>query len=137
MSLGQRLKEARTKKGLTQDEAAKRLGITFQALSNYERDVRDPDTTLLKNMAELYSVSTDYLLDLPFIPIVLREDSGEALNTVYAALAEDHELLAFWDELVKRDDLQIMLKQVKDLSPEAIRRIIRYIKIVEDEEVQE
>lgn len=62
MSLGNRLKEARKQKNLTQNNAAKQLGITFQALSNYERDARDPDTTLLKKMAELYDVTTDQLL---------------------------------------------------------------------------
>ena len=64
MSLGKRLKVARLNKGLTQGEAAKHLGITFQALSNYERDVRDPDTKLLKSMAELYGVSADALLQI-------------------------------------------------------------------------
>jgi len=43
------------------------LGITFQALSNYERGLRDPDTELLAKLAELYSVSTDYLLGLTII----------------------------------------------------------------------
>ncbi len=43
MSLGKKLREARNNKGLTQEEAAKRLGITFQALSNYERDVSSLD----------------------------------------------------------------------------------------------
>lgn len=38
--------------------------IRFQALSNYERDVRDPDTKLLKSMAELYGVSADALLQI-------------------------------------------------------------------------
>lgn len=64
MSLGKRLKVARLNKGLAQEEAAKHLGITFQALSNYERDVRDPDTKLLKSMAELYGVSADALLQI-------------------------------------------------------------------------
>ncbi|MGI6491494.1 MAG: helix-turn-helix domain-containing protein [Pelotomaculum sp.] len=64
MSLGKRLKEARTNKGLTQEEAAKHLRITFQALSNYERGVRDPDTDLLKSIAALYGVTADYLLGL-------------------------------------------------------------------------
>lgn len=62
MSLGKRMREARIDKGLTQEEAAKHLGITFQALSNYERDIRDPDTDLLKSIADLYEVTTDYLL---------------------------------------------------------------------------
>lgn len=69
MSLGKRLKVARLNKGLTQEEAAKHLGITFQALSNYERDVRDPDTKLLKSMAELYGA-----------PLVSSTFSGETFS---------------------------------------------------------
>lgn len=80
MSLGKRLKVARLNKGLTQKEAAKHLGITFQALSNYERDMRDPDTKLLKSMAELYGVSADALLQIkpdPIETIAAHHDSEE------------------------------------------------------------
>ncbi len=40
----------------------KKLGVTNGALSGYERNYRDPDTNMLKQMAELYEVSLDYLL---------------------------------------------------------------------------
>jgi transcriptional regulator with XRE-family HTH domain len=63
-NLGSRLSKARIGKGLTQENVAKILGITYQALSNYERGARDPDTELLAKLAELYSVSADYLLGL-------------------------------------------------------------------------
>ncbi|MBL3649535.1 helix-turn-helix domain-containing protein [Bacillus sp. RHFS10] len=63
MTLGQRLKEARLKAGYkSQTEAAKKLGITSQVLSNYEGGRRDPDTQTLKALAELYNVSADHLL---------------------------------------------------------------------------
>ncbi|HBV95644.1 MAG TPA: hypothetical protein DEF36_01140 [Desulfotomaculum sp.] len=62
MSLGERLKKSRQEKGLTQVEAARALGITNTALSNYERGERDPDTSLLKRLSELYGVTADYLL---------------------------------------------------------------------------
>ncbi len=62
MALGERLKKARNNKGLTQIEAAKKLGVTNGALSGYERNYRDPDTNMLKQMAELYEVSLDYLV---------------------------------------------------------------------------
>jgi transcriptional regulator with XRE-family HTH domain len=62
MTLGDRLKKSRMQKGLTQVQTAKILGIANTALSNYERGERDPDTTLLKRLSELYGVSTDYLL---------------------------------------------------------------------------
>ncbi|RND00236.1 helix-turn-helix domain-containing protein [Lysinibacillus halotolerans] len=62
MTLGERLKEARKLKGFTQIEAATKLGITNGALSGYERNYRDPDTEMLKKLANLYEVSTEWLL---------------------------------------------------------------------------
>lgn len=60
-SLGARLKFARDKKRLTQEAAAKVLGITNGTLSGYERNYRDPDTTMLAKLANLYGVTTDFL----------------------------------------------------------------------------
>lgn len=81
MSLGERLKNARTKKDYTQEHAANLLGITFQALSNYERGVRDPDPEMLKKMADLYNVSTDWLLG--------RTNNRSGIHTQAAHMAED------------------------------------------------
>lgn len=61
MSLGERLREAREKKGFTQIFVAKQLGITNTALSNYERGERDPNTSLLYTLAGFYNVSIDWL----------------------------------------------------------------------------
>lgn len=62
MSLGERLKEARKNKKITQMEAASKLGVTNGALSGYERNYRDPDTEMLKKLANLYGVSIEWLL---------------------------------------------------------------------------
>ncbi|WP_404978129.1 helix-turn-helix domain-containing protein [Bacillus licheniformis] len=81
MSLGKRLKEARERCGLSQKQAAQKLNITNKALSTYERDFRDPDTGTLKRLAELYNVSTDYLLDRkPNKTSKLDETVNEALE---------------------------------------------------------
>ena len=62
MSLGTRLRNEREKRNWSQMTVAKKVGITNAVLSNYERDHRDPDTETLKRLAELYEVTTDYLL---------------------------------------------------------------------------
>ncbi|MEK4563737.1 helix-turn-helix domain-containing protein [Alkalihalobacillus sp. FSL R5-0424] len=64
MTLGQRLKIARIKSNLKQNEAASKINISGNVLSTYERDIRDPDTQTLKKLAELYNVSADFLLDI-------------------------------------------------------------------------
>ncbi|MNW48781.1 HTH-type transcriptional regulator ImmR [compost metagenome] len=60
-TLGNRLKRAREKKGMTQQEVADKLGVSNGAISGYERNYRDPDTEMLKKLATLYEVSVDYL----------------------------------------------------------------------------
>ena len=70
---------------------------------------------------------------------VLRLDIAEMelIESFRKAVAKDSDLTLFWNDLLKRDDLQLLFKQVKELSPDTIRRIIKYIKMVEDEESQE
>ena len=59
-----RIREAREKSGLTQLEAANLLNISKQRYSNYELDKREPDHETLLSIAELFNVSTDYLLGI-------------------------------------------------------------------------
>lgn len=62
MSFGNKLKKARIKKGLTQVEAAKRLGIDDTTISKYENDKSQPDNSILIMLSELYGESIDSLL---------------------------------------------------------------------------
>ncbi|WP_340389490.1 helix-turn-helix transcriptional regulator [Paenibacillus sp. FSL E2-0151] len=59
--LGSKLKKARENKRLTQQQVADKLGVSNGAISGYERGYRDPDTDTLKNLANLYEVSLDWL----------------------------------------------------------------------------
>lgn len=62
MSLGERLKIARQKRGLKQTEVRDRTNINNKTLSGYENNVSDPDTSTLTTLAELYEVSYKWLL---------------------------------------------------------------------------
>ena len=61
--LGQRLKELRKNRSLTQRELAKELGISASALGMYEQDRREPDYETLMNICNYFQVSSDFLLD--------------------------------------------------------------------------
>ena len=62
MSLGVRLRKVRKGKKLSQKEVAKRIEINNSCISNYERDYRTPPIETLVALADLYDISTDYLL---------------------------------------------------------------------------
>ena len=62
MTLGERIKEARLRKRLTQKQLAKLLNVTDATVNRYEKNVRKPDAEMLKRIAEILGVSVDYLL---------------------------------------------------------------------------
>ena len=57
-----RLRGLREQRGLSQGEAAKRIGIARTTYSNYEAGNREPDIDTLIRMADFYDVSIDYLV---------------------------------------------------------------------------
>lgn len=64
MEFSNRLKELRTQAGLTQLQLAQRLGITKSVISFYELSERAPSPDVLIRLAQIFHVSTDYLLGL-------------------------------------------------------------------------
>lgn len=63
MNLGEKLRELRLQKNLTQLDVANDLNISQQTYSRYEIG-RYPDIETLKMLAEYFNVSADYLLDI-------------------------------------------------------------------------
>ncbi|PCN43591.1 transcriptional regulator [Brevibacillus laterosporus] len=62
MTLGERLKEKRKEYKWTQKEIADKLGVDNTTVSKWESNTYEPDATSLKELAEIYQTSTDYLL---------------------------------------------------------------------------
>ena len=62
LTFSSRLKELRQTKNLRQEQVAKLIGVNKSAISSYENDLRQPSFDILVRLANLYRVSTDYLL---------------------------------------------------------------------------
>lgn len=134
-TFGGRLRRLREEKDLKQTDLAKLLKLeSSSTISQYENEAlnRIPDAHILQKLAELFNVSIDYLLGRTDI----RNESA-SIEKVRSAVSDDPELLQFWEELIQRDDLKMLMRQVRNLPPDGIKRIIRYIKMVEDEEAAE
>jgi len=63
MTLGEKIREARSKCGLSQEQLAQRLSVSRSAVAKWETDKGLPDVGNLKILARLLRVSVDYLLD--------------------------------------------------------------------------
>ncbi len=61
-SLGEVLREERTRCKMTQEFVAESLGVSRQAVSKWENGTSDPSTSNLLALAKLYGVSAEDLL---------------------------------------------------------------------------
>ena len=104
---GNRLKELRKAKGLTQAELGNILGVTKASICCYEKETRTPPVESIINMMALYNVSIDYLIGAD--NIVTIEDKDIKRNEVIS-----NEEFEFIKELRKNKFLaEILLEDPK------------------------
>lgn len=74
-TLSERLIDLRKKNKLSQTAVAKRIGVTSSLISAYEKQERKPSIDTLISLADIYNVSTDYILGRTY-----RDDSPIVIN---------------------------------------------------------
>lgn len=74
-TLSERLIYLRKKNKLSQTAVAKRIGVTSSLISAYEKQERKPSIDTLISLADIYNVSTDYILGRTY-----RDDSPIVIN---------------------------------------------------------
>lgn len=62
--LAKRIKTLREEQEMTQTDLAKRLNITRSSVNAWEQGISTPSTQFVVELAELFGVSTDYLLGM-------------------------------------------------------------------------
>ena len=58
-----RLRELRNKSGMTQNEIANKLGVSGQTILNWENGIYEPKINQLIQLADLFDISIDYLVE--------------------------------------------------------------------------
>lgn len=62
LTMGDRIKEIRKKRGLTQEQLAEKVDITLEYISQIERGLKIPSMQVFIKLVEVLDVSADYLL---------------------------------------------------------------------------
>lgn len=60
---GNKLKFLRERNGLTQEQLANKFNLLKSSISMYENNIRLPNVEVIKDFANYFNVSIDYLLD--------------------------------------------------------------------------
>lgn len=61
MVIGEKIRELRKAKGLSQEKLAEKIGATINDISNWEREKYEPRVFFLVCLAEFFNISLDEL----------------------------------------------------------------------------
>lgn len=64
INLGDRYRDLRKDRKLTQDDLAQYLGLTRSAINTWEQGLSIPSVNMIISLSQFYGVTTDYLLGL-------------------------------------------------------------------------
>lgn len=110
---GEKLKNLRKSKNLFQSDIAKKLNVSTSAVGMWEQGRAQPDSWCIKQLANIFGVTTDYLLDND-----VKEDANkDLLETISADLSNpiNRVLYKKTSELKSDLDKQIVLNIIEGL----------------------
>lgn len=91
-SIGEKIKECRQKKQMTQEQLASCLNVTFQTVSKWETGISSPDLSLIVPLTKIFNISADELLGI---------NDAEA-DERYEKLRQDYDHTFKTEDLAKR-----------------------------------
>ena len=105
--MGARIAALRKKAGLSQSDLAQQLQCSASAVGMYEQGRREPSADLLVRLAQLFHVSTDYLLTGT---VSQRQDQQALADILLQALNRTEQLTANRpDRPFSRQELAVLL----------------------------
>lgn len=104
MNIGNKIKELRKKRGITQEQLAESIGVSFQAVSKWENNIALPDIALAPLLARYFGVSLDTLFDF----------NSEKVNEEALAIAKESWQYRGEDNDKAREILEEGLKKYPD-----------------------
>lgn len=113
-NFGERLKELRKEKNLTQAQLGELLNTSHATINRYEKNIHEPDLDTINKLADIFDVSVDYLLgrtDIENVAIIEGDEIPKELKDIGVEYLE-----------VSKE-----LKE-KGFTPEKIRNLIKVIK---------
>ena len=115
--MGERLKELRLGKGLTQEEVGKIIGVQKAAIQKYEKgDIKNMKTDAAKKLAKFYNVTPAYIMGIDEV-----ETKGSK---------EDKQLSEYLELLETRPELKMLFNLTKDATREEVEKAVKIIETI-------
>jgi len=114
MDIGERIVKLRKKRNWNQRELARRAGLNYSVMNRIETGKRPLTDQEIKTFADLFGVSTDYLLGLTDNPTPTTRDKLKKLR-----LKENEEIHLFDLEGLSDEDIEFIENQIEFLRKKA------------------
>ena len=115
MEFKDRLKELRMKRGYSQYDLAKKLGVSKSTISMMEIGSRQPSKEVMELIADFFNVTLDYLM-------------GKDDVSFYFFTPEQSDLLV---KLTNDEDLYVLVERIVNGSVEQKERVKQMLKLME------
>ena len=116
MKLGKKIRQFRKKSGMTQKDLADMLGIASAHLGRLELGHYKPSIEIVKKLADIFQVTTDYLLDDKtddFKEVSIEDGSfAERMRLLNALSEKDRQaVIQIVDSLLTKTKIQLLLEK--------------------------
>ena len=82
MTIGEKLKILRDKKGVTQSDVASAIDVSVAIISNYEKDKKKPSRDTVVKLANYYGVDLNFLLGDAMLNDKDKKDIAKSLESI-------------------------------------------------------
>ncbi len=112
MKIGDKLKELRIEKSMSQKQLANEIGISPNTYCQYENCVANPSLKVLIDIADLFAVSVDYILSreddfglkaFSENNVITKQTEEKMILSVFNALTSDNKLILIGRALEMKD----------------------------------
>lgn len=133
--IGRKIATLRKEKNMTQMELADRLGISFQAVSNWERGNSMPDIAKLPELAEIFEVSVDELLGEKSVLVeaAIDERMAECVENGTFSAAEMESVLP----LLKPSQVSDLVQIAEEFENFDVDGIVKFLPFLGERDVKE
>lgn len=108
--LGNKIKELRKEKGVSQQMIAEYVGVSQKAIDYWEREINEPKASYIVRLADFFDCSADYLLGREDDFGVIHENCDDIFNEEY----EIAKLIKMMDRETKINTLKFLQSAFKE-----------------------
>ena len=123
--IGKKISVLRKEANMTQMELADRMGISFQAVSNWERGNSMPDISKLPELAEIFGVTVDELLGekSALVEAAINDNVEECMKSQNTSAEDVNAVLP----ILKPDQVSMIVANADRLNWEAIHGMLPFM----------